>query len=114
MATASSTLVLTREHEDMRRGLRSFLQTASSESEVRRLMETEDGFDPATWRRLTEEFAVTALLVPEDVGGAGFGFVEMGVVLEEAGRALLVAPLLSTVLATTALVRSGDTEAQRR
>jgi alkylation response protein AidB-like acyl-CoA dehydrogenase len=114
MAQATSVLALTPEHEDMRRGLRSFLQAASSGAEVRRLMETDTGFDPATWRRLTEEFAVTGLLVPEELGGAGYGFVELGVVLEEAGRALLVAPLLSTSLATAALLASGDAEAQAR
>ncbi|MCU1594912.1 MAG: Acyl-CoA dehydrogenase [Frankiales bacterium] len=112
MSTANA-LVLTPEHEDMRRGLRTFLQIASSETEVRRLMETADGFDAATWRRLTSEFAVTGLVVPEELGGAGFGFVELGVVMEEAGRALLVAPLLSTALATAALLASGDVEAQK-
>ena len=110
----ANALVLTSEHEDMRRGLRTFLQSASSEAEVRRLMETDEGFDPATWRRLTSEFAVTALLVPEEFGGAGYGFVELGVVLEEAGRMLLVAPLLSTALGTAALLASGDIEQQKR
>ena len=114
MATATSTLVLTPEHEDMRKGLRAFLQTASSEATVRRLMETDEGFDSAAWQRLTHEFAVTGLLIPERHGGAGYGFVELGVVMEEAGRALLVAPLLSTALATAALLASGDAEAQGR
>jgi alkylation response protein AidB-like acyl-CoA dehydrogenase len=114
MTRATGVLRLTAEHEDMRRGLRSFLQTASSETEVRRLMDTESGFDAATWRRLTQEFALTGLLVPEELGGTGYGWVEMGVALEEAGRSLLVAPLLSTTLATAALLASGDVEAQKR
>jgi alkylation response protein AidB-like acyl-CoA dehydrogenase len=114
MTTATNSLAFTSEHEDLRRSLRSFLQQASSEAEVRRVMETEDGLDLATWRRLTEEFGVAALLVPEEHGGAGYGFVELGVVLEEAGRALLVAPLLSTVLATAVLLHSDDADAQQR
>jgi alkylation response protein AidB-like acyl-CoA dehydrogenase len=114
MATASGVLRLTAEHEDMRRGLRSYLQTASSEAEVRRLMDGDSGFDAGSWRRLTQEFALTSLLVPEDLGGAGYGWVETGVALEEAGRALLVAPLLSTTLATAALLNSGDPDAQQR
>jgi alkylation response protein AidB-like acyl-CoA dehydrogenase len=108
------TSVFTADHEDLRRGLRAFLQTASSEQVVRQLMETEDGFDAETWRRLTQEFAVTALLVPEDLGGAGYGFAEMGVVVEEAGRALLVAPLLSTVLATYVLLGPVDDAVRKR
>jgi alkylation response protein AidB-like acyl-CoA dehydrogenase len=114
MTRASGVLRLTPEHEDMRRGLRSFLQTASAETEVRRLMDTDSGFDPATWRRLTQEFALTGLLVPEELGGVGYGWVEMGVALEEAGRSLLVAPLLSTTLATAALLEGGDAELQKR
>ncbi|MDT7548973.1 MAG: hypothetical protein QOE84_1367 [Actinomycetota bacterium] len=114
MTRASGVLRLTAEHEDMRRGLRSYLQTASSEAEVRRLMDSASGFDAASWRRLTQEFALTSLLVPEELGGAGYGWVEMGVALEEAGRALLVAPLLSTTLAAAALLDSADAEAQKR
>ena len=114
MARATGVLRMTAEHEDLRRSLRAFLQNASSEAEVRRLMETGDGFDAGTWRRLTQEFALTALLVPEELGGAGYGWVEMGVALEEAGRALLTAPLLSTTLATAALLAGTDAELQKR
>ncbi|MCW2621898.1 MAG: putative acyl-CoA dehydrogenase [Frankiales bacterium] len=114
MTTANSGLVLSGDHEDLRRSLRSFLQTASSEAAVRRVMETDEGVDPAVWSRLAEQLGVTALLVPEEHDGAGFGFVEVGVALEEAGRALLVAPLLSTLLGTAAIVKSGDAAAQAR
>jgi alkylation response protein AidB-like acyl-CoA dehydrogenase len=76
-------------------------------------MDSESGFDTGTWRRLTQEFALTGLLVPEELGGTGYGWVEMGVALEEAGRSLLVAPLLSTTLATAALLASGDIDAQK-
>jgi alkylation response protein AidB-like acyl-CoA dehydrogenase len=114
MATATGVLRMTAEHEDLRRGLRAFLQTASSEAQVRRLMETDDGFDADAWRRLTQEFGLTALLVPEELGGAGYGWVEMGVALEESGRALLTAPLLSTTLATAALLAGDDADARKR
>jgi alkylation response protein AidB-like acyl-CoA dehydrogenase len=111
MTTATSGLVLSADHEDLRRSLRSFLATASSEAEVRRVMETPEGVDPALWSRLAEQLGVQALLIPEEHDGAGFGFVEVGVAQEEAGRALLVAPLLSTLLGTAALVKSGDAAA---
>ena len=52
--------------------------------------------------------------IPEAYGGQGFGFVELGIVLEEMGRALLCAPYFaSTVLAATAIMNAG-TEAQKR
>jgi alkylation response protein AidB-like acyl-CoA dehydrogenase len=112
MATGTDGLVLSVDHEDLRRSVRSFLQTASSEEAVRRVMDTEAGVDPAVWDRLAGQLGVLAMVVPEEYGGAGFGFVEAGVVFEEAGRALLVAPLLSTTLAAAALVKSSDPEAK--
>ena len=97
------------EQEELRRIVRSFLQTTSPETEVRRLMDTELGFDPAVWQRMGAELGLQGLAIPEEYGGAGCGMVELGVALEEMGRALLCAPFLaSAVLATTALVRSTD------
>ncbi|MCW2548868.1 MAG: acyl-CoA dehydrogenase protein [Mycobacterium sp.] len=105
--------VHTAEHEELRSSLRSFFSVCASEDEVRRLMVTDDGFDPATWGRLSAELGVTGLAIPEQYGGSGYGFVEVGVVLEEAGRSLLPAPYFSTVvLATTLLLSLDDPDAQ--
>jgi alkylation response protein AidB-like acyl-CoA dehydrogenase len=72
-------------------------------------MDTADGYDPQVWARLAGELGLTGLALPERYGGAGGGFTELGIVLEEAGRALLCAPLLSTVvLAASPLLGLGD------
>ena len=55
-----------------------------------------------------------ASAVPEKHGGAGFGFVELAIVLEELGRSLAPTPLLATALAAEALLASGDDEACAR
>jgi alkylation response protein AidB-like acyl-CoA dehydrogenase len=103
------------EQEELRRTVRAFLGKASPETEMRRLMETPEGFDRAVWHRMGTELGLQGIAVPEEYGGAGCGLVELGIVLEEAGRALLCAPLLSSaVLATTALLRSDDEEARKR
>jgi alkylation response protein AidB-like acyl-CoA dehydrogenase len=103
------------EQEELRRTVRAFLGDTSPESEVRRLMETPAGFDPAVWRRMGAELGLQGLAVPEEYGGAGCGLVEVGLVLEETGRALLCAPFLaSAVLATTTLLRSADEDARAR
>ncbi|MFF0156519.1 acyl-CoA dehydrogenase family protein [Streptomyces sp. NPDC005263] len=103
------------EQEELRRTVRAFLADTSPETEVRRLMETPEGFDRALWRRMGTELGLQGLAVPEEYGGAGCGPVEMGVVLEETGRALLCAPFLSSaVLATTTLLRSADEDARKR
>ncbi|HEY5334547.1 MAG TPA: acyl-CoA dehydrogenase family protein [Mycobacteriales bacterium] len=102
----------TAEQDDLRRSVRRFLEQRSPSTEVRKLMDTADGYDPAVWQRLTAELGLTGLVIPEEHGGAGCGQVELTVVFEEMGRALLCAPYLATTLATEALLRSGDAGAQ--
>jgi len=76
-------------------------------------MGTAEGYDPAVWRQLSEELALPGIHIPEQYGGAGFGMVELCVVAEELGRALLCAPYFSTaVLAANAILNAG-TEAQK-
>ncbi len=107
------TLVFTPEHEELRRIVRSFLDQHCPESEVRRVMATDAGYDPALWSRLAD-MGLLGLAVPEEFGGSGYGWTEVAIVLEEAGRALLCAPYFSTVvLAAGALLNSGDSKAQK-
>ncbi len=103
----------TEEQEQLRQFVRSFLEDKSSEAAVREQMETENGFDPAVWSQMAEQLGLQSLIIPEEYGGQGFGFVELGVVLEEMGRALLCAPFLSGVLASTAIMHGGDDEAKK-
>jgi alkylation response protein AidB-like acyl-CoA dehydrogenase len=102
------------EQEELRSMVRDFLSDRSPEIEVRRLMETEEGFDPAVWAQMGDELGLLGLAIPEEYGGAGYGFVELGVVLEEAGRALLCAPYFSSiVLAANAVLHCGDDAARK-
>jgi len=104
----------TSEQEEFRSMLRRLLDEKSPPSVVRRLMETEAGFERESWRELNRQLGLTAIHIPEQYGGQGFGFVELGIVLEEMGRALLCAPYFaSTVLAATAIMNAG-TDAQKR
>ena len=101
------------EQDELRRMVSKFLAEKSPETEVRALMETEDGYDPAVWSQMAEQLGLQALIIPEEFGGAGFTYVELIVVLEEMGAALLCAPYFSTVaLATNALLTSGDDAAK--
>jgi alkylation response protein AidB-like acyl-CoA dehydrogenase len=72
------------------------------------------GYDRTLWKRLCGEIGVAGLAVPERYGGAGAGPLETHVVLEELGRALTPSPMLGSVLATHALLASGDTAACQR
>jgi alkylation response protein AidB-like acyl-CoA dehydrogenase len=102
------------EQDELRRITRQFLESKSPETEVRRLMETTEGYDPAVWSQMANELGLQSLVIPEEFGGQGFTYVELTVVLEEMGRALLAAPFYSTVvLATNAILHSGDDAAKK-
>jgi alkylation response protein AidB-like acyl-CoA dehydrogenase len=90
------------------------MEDKSPESEVRRLMETTDGYDQAVWTQMAEQLGLQGLTIPEEFGGSGFTYVELIVVLEEMGRALLCAPYFSSVaLAANLLLVSGDEGAKK-
>jgi len=109
------TLVFTEEHEALRSSVRAFLEDKSPEAEVRRLADTAEGYDPEMWERMSEMLGLPGLIVPEELGGAGAGYAELGIVLEEMGRSLLPAPFFSTVvLGVNALLLSGDGDAQKK
>jgi alkylation response protein AidB-like acyl-CoA dehydrogenase len=104
----------TDEQEELRKTVRAFLDAKSPESAVREQMETEAGYDEAVWRQMAEQMGLQGLSIPEEFGGSGFTFIELGIVLEEMGRSLLCAPFFSTVVfAANVLVHSGDDAAKK-
>ncbi|MCU1373917.1 MAG: putative acyl-CoA dehydrogenase, partial [Actinomycetia bacterium] len=102
------------EQEELRRTVRQFLDQKSPETEVRRLMETDEGYDVAVWKQMGEQLGLQGLAIPEEFGGSGYGYIELIVILEEMGRRLLAAPYFSTVeLAAHTLIHSGDDAAKK-
>ncbi|WP_030168109.1 MULTISPECIES: acyl-CoA dehydrogenase family protein [Actinomycetes] len=108
-------LIKTAEQEALRDVMRSFLDKHSDETKVRQESDSTLGYDPDVWRRLAEQIGVQALAIPEEFDGAGYGFDELSIVMEETGRALFTGPVLATVvLAANAILLSGDNEACKR
>ncbi len=104
----------TDEQEEFRLILRRFLEEKSPTTAVRKIMETDDGVDRAVWQALASELGLTAVHIPEEFGGQGFGPVELCLVAEEMGRALLCAPFFaSTVLAATAIMNTAGEDQKR-
>ncbi|MBV8773028.1 MAG: acyl-CoA/acyl-ACP dehydrogenase [Deltaproteobacteria bacterium] len=101
------------EQEQFRSAIRRFLDDRSPTSEVRRLMATAEGYDPAVWHQLSEELALPGIHIPERYGGAGFGMVELCIVLEESGRVLLCAPFFSTAVLAANTILNAGTDAQK-
>jgi alkylation response protein AidB-like acyl-CoA dehydrogenase len=97
------------EQDQLRDAVRKFMEAKSPSGEVRRLMETVEGYDENVWKQMAQELGLQSLHIPEAHGGQGFSFVELGIVLEEMGRALLCAPYFSTVgLAANAIMNAGS------
>jgi len=102
------------EQEELRRAVRQFLESKSPETEVRRLMETTEGYDPAVWKQMGQELMLQGLAIPEEYGGQGFTFIELGIVLEEMGRVLLCAPYFSSVVLAAGAILAAGTDEQKQ
>ena len=79
---------------------------------VRQAMESTLGYDASLWSMLCEQVGVAALVVPEDLGGAGGELADAAAVLEELGRSLVPTPLLGTTLAELALLAAAEPDAE--
>ncbi|MET7778608.1 MULTISPECIES: acyl-CoA dehydrogenase family protein [Streptomyces] len=113
--TDPTLLLESEERRQLREVLRELLKETCGPEEVRKQAAGPRGHDRLLWERLAGEIGVQALAVPEEFGGAGYTFAELAVALEETGRVLCPAPLLSTVvLAGHTLLRSGDRQACQR
>ncbi len=102
------------DQEELRRYVGQWLDEKAPSDVVRRLMESTEGYSPELWTEIAD-MGWQAMAIPEEYGGAGFGFLELAVVLEEQGRALFTAPFFSTaVLAAHALLLGGDEDQKQR
>jgi alkylation response protein AidB-like acyl-CoA dehydrogenase len=80
----------------LRESARKFFAGECPMEEVRRLMETDTAYDEKLWAKLADQ-GYTGIIFPEEFGGVALGKVELILLMEEAGRALLPGPFFSTV-----------------
>ena len=88
---------LSESQEFLKDSARKFFAGECPAAEVRRLMETETAYDAALWSKLADQ-GYTGIIFPEEYGGVGLGKIELMLLMEEAGRALLPGPFFSTVV----------------
>ena len=98
---------LSEEHEELRRGLRRWVEAHCPPEVPRALLDLADEPLPPFWGSLAEQ-GWLAVHVAEGLGGHGFGVLELAVVLEELGRALAPGPFLPTALAAAVIARGAD------
>jgi alkylation response protein AidB-like acyl-CoA dehydrogenase len=104
---------LNEEQEELRQMARGFLTERSGPEQVRDAMQNPIGYDIETWRQIAVELGWPSVHIPEAYGGLGLGHVDLAVLLEATGEALLCAPFFSTVaLGVNAILQIG-TEAQK-
>ncbi len=102
------------EQEEFRETLRRFFEERASSLDVRRTMETREGFDAALWKQMGEELGLQGVGIPEAYGGQGFGFLELAIVQEEMGRVLFPAPYFGSIgLAANAILNAGSEDQKR-
>src|SRR4051812_4605422 len=80
---------------------------------VRRLIETDTADDAALWKKLADQ-GYTGIIFPEEHGGVGLGAVELILLMEEAGRALLPGPFFSTVALAGSVIDACGSAAQKK
>ena len=102
------------DQEELRDTVRRFLEHSSAEADVRRLMATDLGYDAAVWAQMAGQLGLHGLAIPEAYGGAGFSFVELGIVLEEMGRVLMCAPFFASAVMAAQLLLATDDEQARK
>lgn len=102
------------EQEEFRETLRRFFAERVPLAEVRRMAERPGAVEPAFWKALAGEMGLAGIHLPEALGGQGFGFLELGIALEEMGRALVPGPFLGSAVLATGAVRHAASEAQRK
>jgi alkylation response protein AidB-like acyl-CoA dehydrogenase len=92
-------LTLSEDQLILKETARSFLDEKSPVSRMRALRDSEDptGFSRALWKEMAE-MGWTGIVFPEEFGGAGMGYGELGAMLEECGRVLAPEPFVSTLL----------------
>ncbi|MCV7219592.1 acyl-CoA dehydrogenase IpdE2 [Mycolicibacterium elephantis] len=104
---------MTEERQLLRETVAALVDKHAPPAAVRAAMDSERGYDEALWQVLCEQVGAAALVVPEEMGGAGGELADAAVVLEELGKALVPTPLLGTTLAELALLAADqpDTDA---
>ena len=76
-------LVFTADQDQFRDSIQRFLSDQMPTTRVRQLMATDHGLDNQLWRQTSTELALTGIHIPEHLGGAGFGPVELGIALRK-------------------------------
>ncbi len=106
--------VLTEEQSLLRDSARTWTRDKSPVTAFRKMRDAKMplGYDPAAFAEMAE-MGWTGVIIPEEYGGSDFGYLGLGLILEETGRTLTASPILSTALAAASAIVMGGSDAQK-
>lgn len=104
---------LSHEQDLLRDGLNKFLATRYDLEKSRTAVKTGAGWQPDIWTAFADELGIIGAALPEDVGGIGGGPVEVMVIAEALGNALVVEPYVDTAVVAAGLLRRADSDVAR-
>ncbi len=100
-------LSLSEEQTLIRDSARDFLENECPEEHVRAMEEDEAGYSPDLWKKMAE-LGWQGLMIPEEHGGSGFSYLDLCVLVEEFGRALVPGPFIPNATCAAWLVVAGS------
>src|SRR3989337_4363591 len=106
-------LGLTEEQELLKNAAREFLEKECPEKHVREMEEDEKGYSPDLWKKMAE-LGWQGLVIPEQYGGTGMGYLDLIVLVEEFGRALVPGPFIPTAVGGAIALLEGGSDAQKQ
>lgn len=106
--------VLTEEQSMLKDAAKSWVQEKSPVSAFRKMRDSgvELGYDAAAWNEMAE-MGWAGVIIPEEYGGSNFGYLSLGLVLEELGRTLTASPLIASGLGAASALVLGGSDAQK-
>jgi alkylation response protein AidB-like acyl-CoA dehydrogenase len=106
--------VLNEEQTMLRDAAKSWVQEKSPVTAFRKMRDSgvELGYDVAAWNEMAE-MGWAGVVVPEEYGGSQFGYLSMGLILEETGRTLTASPLLASAVGAASALVLGGTDSQK-
>jgi len=106
-------LGLSEEQEMLKNFARDFLEKECPEKHVREMEDDEQGYSPELWKKMAEQ-GWQGLIVPDQYGGTGMGFIDLIILVEEFGRALVPGPFIPTVVGGAIALLEAGSDAQKQ
>src|SRR5213592_4862606 len=106
--------VLTEEQSMLRDAAKSWVQEKSPVTAFRKMRDSgaELGYDVNAWNEMAE-MGWAGVIIPEEYGGSQFGYLSLGLILEETGRTLTASPLLASALGAASALILGGSDSQK-